>query len=55
MTFAAGAGIVNSGNITGTAAAIDPSGAKSAVTIDQVAGTIAGAIKLSAKADTFNI
>ncbi len=56
MTVAAGSGIVNSGIITGTGGtAIDVSGATSAVTIDQNAGTITGAIKLSSNADILNI
>jgi uncharacterized protein with beta-barrel porin domain len=57
VTFAGGAAIVNSGNITGSTAgaAIDVSGASSAVTIDQTAGTITGTIKLSSHADVLNI
>jgi autotransporter-associated beta strand protein len=54
VTFAGGA-IVNSGTITGSNAAIDASIASTAVTIDQTAGTINGAIKLSANADMLNI
>jgi uncharacterized protein with beta-barrel porin domain len=56
VTFAGGAAIVNSGILTGTGGtAIDTSNATSAVTIDQTAGTINGAIKLSANADVVNI
>ncbi len=55
VTFAAGGAIVNSGNISGTTAAIDASTASMAVIIDQNGGTIAGAIKLSANADILNI
>jgi uncharacterized protein with beta-barrel porin domain len=55
VTFAPGNHIINSGNITGTTAAIDVSAATSAVTIDQTAGTITGAIRLSANADVLNI
>ncbi len=55
VTFAAGGAIVNSGNITGTTAAIDASAATKPVTIDQNGGTITGAIKLSANADVLNI
>ena len=51
----AGAAIVNTGIITGTTAAIDVSAATSAVTIDQAAGTIGGAINLSANADVLNV
>jgi hypothetical protein len=48
--------IANSGNITGTGgAAIDVSGANNAITIDQMGGTITGAIKLSAFADVLNV
>jgi outer membrane autotransporter protein len=55
-TFVNGAAIVNSGIITDTGGtAIDVSAATSAVTIDQVAGTINGAIKLSPNADVLNI
>jgi uncharacterized protein with beta-barrel porin domain len=55
VTFAAGSDIINSGSITGTTAAIDVSAATSPVTIDQQAGTINGAILLSASGDTLNI
>jgi outer membrane autotransporter protein len=55
VTFAGGAAIVNSGTITGTTAAIDVSAATSPVVIDQAAGQITGAIKLSANADVLNI
>ncbi len=48
--------IVNSGAITGTGGtAIDVSQAHNAITIDQTAGLISGAIKLSANADILNI
>ncbi|HEY1982853.1 MAG TPA: hypothetical protein VGH13_22475, partial [Xanthobacteraceae bacterium] len=48
--------IVNSGTVTGSGGtAIDVSGANNAITIDQTAGLIAGAIKLSAHADVLNI
>jgi fibronectin-binding autotransporter adhesin len=48
--------IANSGTITGTGGtAIDVSGANNAITINQTAGTINGAIKLSANADVLNI
>ena len=48
--------VANSGDITGTGGtAIDVSGAPSAMTINQTAGTISGAIKLSAFADNLNI
>ncbi|HEY1981067.1 MAG TPA: autotransporter domain-containing protein, partial [Xanthobacteraceae bacterium] len=48
--------IANSGTITGTGGtAIDVSGANNAITIDQTAGLIVGAIKLSANADVLNI
>ncbi len=53
--FAAGGAIVNSGNISGSTAAIDVSAATSPVTINQNAGTVAGAIKLSANADALNV
>ena len=55
VTFGGGAAIVNSGTISGSATALDVSSASSAVTIDQTAGLIAGAIKLSANADVLNI
>ena len=56
VTFGPGSAIVNSGIITGTGGtAIDASAAPSAVTIDQTAGAINGAIKLSANADVLNI
>ncbi|HZR90136.1 MAG TPA: autotransporter domain-containing protein [Bradyrhizobium sp.] len=56
VTFAPGSAIVNSGITTGTGGtAIDASAATSAVTIDQTAGAINGAIKLSANADVVNI
>ena len=46
VTFSGGAAIVNSGTITGTGGtAIDASGASSAVTIDQTAGLISGAVE----------
>jgi uncharacterized protein with beta-barrel porin domain len=55
VTFSGGA-VVNTGSITGGhGTAIDASAATSAVTIDQNAGTITGAIKLSANADFLNI
>jgi uncharacterized protein with beta-barrel porin domain len=48
--------ISNSGTISGTGGtAIDVSGANNAITIDQSAGLISGAVKLSAHADVFNI
>jgi uncharacterized protein with beta-barrel porin domain len=53
--FAAGSDVVNSGTISGSTAAIDASIATSPVTIDQTAGLISGAIKLSAYADVLNI
>jgi uncharacterized protein with beta-barrel porin domain len=55
VTFSSGSAIVNSGTITGSVAAIDVSSATSPVTIDQTAGTMSGAIKLSAHADVLNI
>ena len=56
VTFGAGGAIVNSGTITGTGGtAIDVSGASSAMTIDQTAGLVSGAIKLSANADQLDI
>jgi uncharacterized protein with beta-barrel porin domain len=54
VTFAGGAAIVNSGTISGTTA-IDVSRATSPVVIDQNAGAINGAIKLSNSADVLNI
>ncbi len=48
--------IANSGNITGTGGtAIDVSGANNAITINQSAGTITGAILLSSHGDVLNI
>ncbi|MGA2290575.1 autotransporter domain-containing protein [Bradyrhizobium sp.] len=47
--------IANSGNITGTTAAIDVSAAPNAMTINEAAGTITGAIKLSPFADVVNV
>jgi uncharacterized protein with beta-barrel porin domain len=48
--------IVNSGSISGTGGiAIDVSSAAGAMTIDQTAGLISGAIKLSPNADQLNI
>ena len=55
VNFAAGTAIVNAGTITGLRAAIDVSPATSAVTIDQVGGTINGAIKLSSNPDVLNV
>ncbi len=55
VTFGGGAAIVNSGTISGSGAALDASNASSAVIIDQTAGLISGAIKLSANADKLNI
>jgi outer membrane autotransporter protein len=55
VTFAPNAAIVNSGTITGTISAIDASAATSPVIIDQIGGSISGAIKLSAFADTLNV
>ena len=54
MSFAGGA-IINSGMVSASGVAIDASGAASAVTIDQTAGLIAGAIRLSPNADVLNI
>lgn len=52
----AGGAIVNSGDLTGTAGtAIDDTGETSPVVIDQTAGTITGAIKLSPEADVVNV
>ena len=47
--------ITNTGTIAGTTAAIDVSNAAAAATIVQSAGTILGAIKLSANADVLTI
>jgi uncharacterized protein with beta-barrel porin domain len=47
--------INNSGSISSTVTAIDVSGANNAITINQTAGSISGAVKLSANADVFNI
>ena len=48
--------ITNSGNITGTGGnAIDVHSAQSAITINQNAGTITGAIKLSSHGDVLNV
>jgi hypothetical protein len=55
VTFAPGSAIVNSGTISGSAAAIDATAATSPVTINQTGGLISGAIKLSANADVLNI
>ena len=56
VTFAGGAAIMNSGTISGTGGtAIDASAAMSPVIVDQNAGAINGAIKLSAHADVLNI
>ena len=56
VTFAGGGAIANSGSITGTGGtAIDASAATSAVTINQTAGAINGAIKLSTNADVLNV
>jgi uncharacterized protein with beta-barrel porin domain len=55
VTFAAGSAIVNSGTITGSAAAIDVHLATSPVTIDQAGGTISGAIRLSSNDDVLNV
>ncbi|HEY2134680.1 MAG TPA: autotransporter domain-containing protein [Xanthobacteraceae bacterium] len=56
VTFVGAAGIANSGTITGTGGtAIDASAASSAVTINQTAGLLAGAILLSANADILNV
>jgi uncharacterized protein with beta-barrel porin domain len=55
VSFAAASAIVNSGTITGSAAAIDVRPATSSVTIDQTGGAINGAIKLSSNADVLNI
>jgi hypothetical protein len=48
-------GITNSGNLTGIHAAIDLTGEGSATMISQTAGTITGAIKLSANADILTV
>jgi hypothetical protein len=55
VTFGAGNAIINTGTIIGGVDAIDLKDATSAITIDQLAGLISGAIKLSANADVFNI
>ena len=56
MNFAAGAAVVNSGVITGTGGtAINVASAAGAVTVDQNAGTITGAIKLISTDDTLNV
>lgn len=56
VSFAAGYGIVNTGNITGTSgAAIDVSAATSPMLIDQNGGTLSGDVKLSANADVLNV
>jgi len=56
VTFAAASAVVNSGIITGGGGtAIDAGGATSRVIIDQNAGVINGAVKLSANADVLNI
>jgi uncharacterized protein with beta-barrel porin domain len=54
VTFAAGATVVNSGTITATTA-INVHSVAGAVTVDQNAGTITGAIKLSSTGDTLNV
>jgi uncharacterized protein with beta-barrel porin domain len=55
LNFINGA-IANSGTISGTGGtAIDVSGANNAITINQSAGSISGAIKLSANADILNV
>jgi uncharacterized protein with beta-barrel porin domain len=48
-------GITNSGNIAGSTSAIDVRGEGAATTINQQAGTIGGAILLSALGDTVNV
>jgi uncharacterized protein with beta-barrel porin domain len=48
-------GISNTGNLTGTTAAIDVTGEGAATTITQAGGTITGNILLSALGDTVNI
>ncbi len=55
VTFAAGSALMNSGTITGSAAAIDVHLATSPVTIEQTAGAINGAIQLSTNADVLNV
>ena len=51
-----GGAIANSGTISGSGGtAIDMSSANNAVTINQSAGLISGAVKLSAHSDVFNI
>jgi uncharacterized protein with beta-barrel porin domain len=54
VTFAAGAAVVNSGIIVATTA-INVHSAAGAITVDQNAGTITGAIKLSSTGDTLNV
>jgi uncharacterized protein with beta-barrel porin domain len=51
----AGGNIVNTGTISGGVAAIDLTGALNTITIEQNAGSLAGAIKLSSFGDTLNI
>ena len=56
VNFSAGAAVVNSGVITGTGGtAINVASAAGAVTVDQNAGTITGAIKLISTDDTLNV
>ena len=56
VNFSAGAAVVNSGVITGTGGtAINVASAAGAVTVDQNAGTITGAIKLLSTDDTLNV
>jgi outer membrane autotransporter protein len=55
VSFATGSAIVNSGTLIGTISAINALNATSPVTIDQEAGLISGAIKLSTSADVVNI
>lgn len=56
VTFAGGGAVWNSGTITGIGGtAIDDSAATNAVTLNQTAGAINGAIKLSSNADVLNV
>ena len=54
VTFAAGATVANSGIIAATTA-INVHSAAGAITVDQNAGTITGAIKLQSNDDTLNV
>jgi Autotransporter beta-domain len=55
VTLGPGNAIVNTGTIIGGVDAIDLKVATSAITIDQISGSISGAIKLSPNADVLNI